>query len=417
LSHCGAGGVRRDKDLDVRLPAAFSFFAVSLIVLTPFQAMAQETSQSVAVQDRPRPEYDPLGMRLGGFDLNARLDLGVTSTDNLFAAEEGGEQSDVFFTISPSMRLASHWSRHALEVRAGATQSQHNDFSTENTTTWYLSGLGRLDVGRDTQISAGARVAREMEPRTNPDALATGKPTVYTIEGVSLTAQQRLNRFLVSGTVDRTTYDYHDNDFRDMTQDGFTGRVEAELTPRIGLVGIASIDHRDYDQNPGLSSDGQTYMAGVALHLTDLLLGEATAGRFERKYDDGTKVTGAAVAANLEWYLTRLTTIDFTGRRSVGDNGAYAAAPFVDSAYGAYVHHELLRNVILTAGGEVGTRDYRGIDRNDDYSSAIVRAEYILNRRVALTAQYHRDEVSSAGADRYRDFTVNAVTLGVSLRL
>lgn len=388
------------------------------MVFAPFQALAREPDPSVAVQDRPRPEYDPLGMHVGAFDLNATLDLSASSTDNLYAAERGDEQSDVYFTISPSMRLTSNWSRHALEIGAGAAQSEHSDFSSENATTWYLNGLGRLDIDNDTDLTATANVARVVEPRTNPDAFAGAKPTVYNIEGASLTAKHTFNRFQVSATVDRTKYDYSNSqNYRDMTQDSFTGRIEAEVSPRIGLVGIATVDHRDYDNNPGLSSDGHTYMGGVAFHLTDLMLGEVTAGRFDRTYDDGQKVTGTAINANLEWYVTRLTTLDFTGRRGVQDNGAFAAVPYVDSAYGAYVHHELLRNVLLTAGGEVGTRDYRGIDRNDDYSSAMVGVDYTLNRRVVLRGRYDRDEVNSTGADRYRDFTVNTVTLGVSLRL
>src|SRR5437868_6332947 len=71
---------------DVRMHSAVSALAASLIAFAPFQAFAQDANnQNVSVRDRPRPEYDPLGARVGGFDLNAQLDAGVTYTDNLFA--------------------------------------------------------------------------------------------------------------------------------------------------------------------------------------------------------------------------------------------------------------------------------------------------------------------------------------------
>ena len=57
-----------------------------------------------------------------------------------------------------------------------------------------------------------------------------------------------------------------------------TGSVEAEVTPRIGIIGQVSIDHRDYNNDTTLSSDGQTYLGGVALHLTDLIEGRITVG-------------------------------------------------------------------------------------------------------------------------------------------
>lgn len=421
----GRGAASSDqKGPDVRLPAAISLFAASLMALTPFEASAQTIAQSrdpsVSVENRPRPEYDPLGMRVGAFDLNATLDLGVSSTDNLFAAEPAppppGEQSDVYYTISPSMRLASHWSRHALEIDAGLSQTEHSDFSDQSASTGYLTGIGRLDVGNDTQITGLAHYARQMIPRTSPDSLTGGKPDIYTLEEGSLSVQQAFNWLLLTGTADQTSYNYS-GVLRDMTQNTYTGRVEAEVTPRIGLLGIASFDHRDYNHNPGLSSDGHQYLVGVAFHLTDLMLGEVDVGQFHRSYDDGEKVSGTAVNANLEWYVTRLTTVDFTARRNAEDSGAFTAQPYIDSAYGVHVDHELLRNVILSAGGEVGTRDYQAIDRTDDYSSAMVGARYILNRRVALTARYDYDRNKSTGADRYRDYTVNTVSVGVSLRL
>jgi hypothetical protein len=413
---------------EVRLHPAVTAFAASLIAFAPFQAFAQDVNQSVSVRDRARPEYDPLGLRFGGFDLNARLDLGVVSTDNLFAAPTG-EVNDIYYTVSPSARLSSHWSRHALAISAGYSHATYSDHSNQNNDTGYLAAEGRYDLGADTQINAAARYAQQVEPRTDPDALSIDvEPVKYSVSEASLSAQHTFNRFKVAAGVDTTTYDYDnvpglppsdDQNRRDYTQNSATGSVEVEVGPRFGLTFQATADHRDYDNNPGLSSDGQTYLAGVALHLTDLIEGHISAGAFNRDYDGPPKISlsGFAADASVDWYITQLTTLQFNANRNAQENGATAAEPYVESRYGVHIDHELLRNVILSAGVQAGQRDYDGIDRNDTFMSYQLGADYVLNRRVALSARYTHDEVNSDGAAAYRDYTVNAVSLGLSLRL
>ena len=87
------------------------------------------------------------------------------------------------------------------------------------------------------------------------------------------------------------------------------------------------------------------------------------------------------------------------------------------SRYGARVDHELRRNVILTAGARVGTRDYETIDREDEFFYADAGADFMFNRRVALRARIGHEEVESTGVDRFRDFEVNTATLGLSISL
>src|SRR5690606_25852974 len=117
----------------------------------------------------------------------------------------------------------------------------------------------------------------------------------------------------------------------------------------IGLVFQASADERDYDNSPANNSEGQTYLAGVTIGFTDLMQGEFTVGQFDRDYEGFGSTDGLAVAAELEWYITRLTTITLNARRNAEDViGGFTALPYVEQEYGARVDHELLRNLILT---------------------------------------------------------------------
>jgi hypothetical protein len=115
--------------------------------------------------------------------------------------------------------------------------------------------------------------------------------------------------------------------------------------------------------------------------------------------------------------VTQLTTLSFNANRNAADQGATTNDPYIESRVGAGVDHELLRNLILSAGIQRGTRDYKTIDRSDDFTYAALGARYILNRRVALSANYRHDAVDSSGVNRYRNYDVNTFSLGLSLRL
>lgn len=409
------------RGFDVRTHPLTAAFAAALMLVSPVHAIAQDEVDQASVRERPREDYDPLGLRFGGFDLHASIDFDAAATDNLFATETA-EQEDTIYSIAPRARLASHWSRHQVALETGARFTMHDDFSGEDTETFYVGADGRLDVGGSSSLSGRARFAREVEPRTNPDALTVAEPVEYDRTDLSITAQHAFNRLRLRGTIASLDYDYEDaglidQDFRDSNEVSAIGRVEAELTPRIAALVEARFDEREYDNTPSLSSEGQTYLAGVAVNLTDLMRGEISVGQFNRSYDSGGDVDGTAVSGNLDWYVTRLTTLQFNASRSAEESGATVALPYVETRYGARVDHELLRNLILSAGVQAGQREYETIDREDEYMSGFAGAEYLLNRRVVLRGRYNYDEMESTGVARYRDFEVNTFTLGLSLRL
>ncbi|QGZ94066.1 hypothetical protein DSM104635_00882 [Terricaulis silvestris] len=414
--------------LNVRIYPFVSLFAASLIALLPTHAMAQQLPSendqqaSVSVRDRDREEYRPLGVHLGGFDLNGAIDFGIASTDNLFAAESGtpAEVDDMIYTVAPNARLTSNWSRHMVQVGGGAEWRMHEDFSNEDSDDWYLRAAGRVDVGDSTAINGSARASHETTPRTDPDSPLIGEPVEYDRNTLSAGVTHRFSRMRVSLDAVQDEYDYNNTqNFRDNEETGLRGRLEAELSPRIGLLLRAETDERDYDNTPNLNSEGQSILAGVTLN-TDLMRGEIAVGQFERDYDDPTVGTfdGVAIAGSLEWYVTQLTTLTFTARQDADDQiSVTAGLPFISTEYGARIDHELRRNIILTAAARFGERDYDAVDRSDEVRAYEVGADYLLNRRVALRARYNYDESQSDGALAGRDYEANRFSLGLSLRL
>lgn len=418
-------------DSHVRVRSILALFAAGLIAALPAHAFAQDlndANDSVSVRDRPREEYDPLGVRLGGFTLHGSVGLNVAHNSNVYA-EEVNEQDDIIYSLTPRARLQSNWSRHALMLEGGAGIERYSDLDDEDAETYYAGAVGRLDIGSDTSLTGTARYAHEVEPRTNPDALTVAEPVEYDRTELSVSAQHTFSRVRLRGTFAHFEHDYEDaglidQDRRDNEEDRFTARAEVELTPRIGWIIEASTDEREYDNAPDLNSEGVTYLTGININFTDLMRGELTVGQFERDYDFGASNEGTAVAGNVEWYITRLTTITVFASQDGQESGAFVAVPYTATNYGARVDHELMRNVILTGGVSFGERDYENTDllglpydREDEYMSGDVGVDYIMNRRVAFNVRYRHEELESNGLDRYRDFDQDVISAGVSLRL
>lgn len=418
-------------DSQLRFNPFVSLFAASLIAMLPVNAAAQQSGEpvvrqdSVSVQDRDRPEYSSDGRRLGTFVLNASVDLTVASTDNLFAATKSDELDDIIYGVAPAARLESDWSRHMVALEGGAEFLSHEDFSNEDSDSHYVRALGRLDIGENTALRGSARTARETTPRTDPDSPTTGAPIEYDRTDYTVGIEHRFARAKVSLDAGRGDYDYSgtQND-RDNDQDFIRGRIDYEISPRLGLVLRASHDERDYTDPTVINADSEneTYMAGVSLN-TDVMRGEVTVGQYERDYEDPMVDTldGVAVSGRLEWYVTQLTTLTFTARQDADDEvSIQSRLPYETTEYGARIDHELRRNVILTASARLGERDYQ-IDladpRQDEYSTVEAGADWLLNRNAAVRFRYERDEVDSSGQPASRDYEVNKVTVGLTLRL
>ena len=142
--------------------------AVAVLVVADLPAYAQSENRTETVLTRPRPELDPLNIRLGGFTLSPKLEVTETYDSNIFSVELA-ETEDYIATISPSLRLNSNWNNHAIGINARADIKRYMDHDAEDAEAYTFGGNGRIDIRRDMKVDGGVGYQVQTEERGSPD--------------------------------------------------------------------------------------------------------------------------------------------------------------------------------------------------------------------------------------------------------
>lgn len=417
--------------------------AVALLAPAVASAQAVEADRGVGVRDRVKPEYEPLGIKAGAFTVRPELEVAAEYNDNVFAADTA-EEEDFVFRIAPSVAIDSDWSRNALGLRAKLVDWRYVDFSSEERTDWSVDGNGRLDIGSRSSVRGSAGYEKTHEGREDAGSpLSLAEPSEYESTYGGLGFTHEFNRLQVRGDVTLRNYDFKayknafggttNQDYRDYDRVDYAGRADYAL-PKGGVVFVeGGFNTRTYDQETAVvggtisqDSDGYRALVGTRVDLTNLLRGEIAAGYMKQDYDDArlSDASGLAVRADMQWFVTGITTIGFGGSRDVQESGIFfnpvgsnvGGGAVVSSVYGR-VDHELLRNVVLS--GDVAYRDYdyKSFDRTDERIEAGVGVDYLMNRTFKFGLGYRYDDRASSGASAGSDFTANRLIFRVTARL
>ena len=189
------------------------------------------------------------------------------------------------------------------------------------------------------------------------------------------------------------------------------------------MGGLYDQSFRPQFDNVKQDADGVNLAGGVNFDLTRLARGEIAVGYLYQEYDTpGTPAdSGVAFSANLQYFPPPLTPIRLSADRSSAP-ASVAGSPGGISLDGSIsVDHELLRNLVLSAGAQAGQTDYRNFRINNAFSNRTDRsyggslgATYLMNRLVSLEAQYAYVDYRSTDALR-RSYTDNRLSLTLRL--
>ena len=100
-------------------------------------AMADDLlpTKSFGVLDRPRPEYDPRGVKVGDLVLRPELTLGASHDDNIYSTRDDAV-SDQVAEVGAGFNLQSEGSRLTSAVQGKVASRLYDEYSDENTVDW-----------------------------------------------------------------------------------------------------------------------------------------------------------------------------------------------------------------------------------------------------------------------------------------
>ncbi|HEX4179474.1 MAG TPA: outer membrane beta-barrel protein, partial [Caulobacteraceae bacterium] len=218
-----------------------------------------DRSENVTVAARPRPEYDPLGLRIGaGFLVYPEVTLGETLDDNVFElpssdlldvlaqqlpdpqrftrfTDKMRPLTDATLSIEPSITIKSNWNQHSLKLTANTTidrSAEYPDFSADfpgpshtpfgNSEQYNVAADGTLNVRHDLTVNVDASYGRQLLPRTfdgyvivssAPHALgvmASFSPLFENIADAKVEIVKDFARFRFTVSGEFQNYDYTD---------------------------------------------------------------------------------------------------------------------------------------------------------------------------------------------------------------
>jgi hypothetical protein len=413
--------------------------AFTALTLSPMLAHAQsdggnfDRSRSVSVLQRPHPEYDALGVHLGGFMLYPRLETSLTYDDNIFSTDTN-KLSDTYATVGGYAQLNSTWSRHALSAQAYVVTDQYFNRTTESHTDYGASTTGRLDIVRGADATATLGYDRLTLPRYSiEDVQFLRDPLRYDAGRAAFTAEKEFNRLRLSGSYNWNNYRYDNGvtpggvivseKYQDRDEQSYSGRVDYAISPDTSIYAVATGNDVSYSQNSSSVTDrnstGFHVDGGADFDLTDLMRGHLQIGYLDQSFSNNTlfpETKGVSASANIDYFLTPLTTINVHASRAFDSTGLANAAGYTATGAGGEVDYELRRNIIVTGKFDYEGDTFSGIDRRDTRYTTVLSGTYLLNRSVGVTGSFTHFVQNSNGALAGIDFAINRVDVKLTLR-
>jgi hypothetical protein len=390
--------------------------------------------RNLGVLDRPRPEYDALGLPVSSFLMYPRLNIVSGYNDNIFATDTK-TQADGFVQLQPTLALQSQWSQHELDLNAHAGINRYFDHGSENTDDYGAALNGRLDVLASTKLTGGASYDLKTEPREAETAAGnTINPVQYSVWASQFSGSRQFNRLQVSLSGSWDSYSYLDGrdgntgnivdeHFRNVQDTRETARADYALSPDTAVFVSGNLNQHTYSLQPpavlnDFNSHGLEVLGGVNFQITSLLTGEVGIGYFRQEYPNvaAQDLGSLALHGTAQWFPTELTTVTVKVDRLVQDSAVQFSAGYVDTGGSVEVDHELRYNVILSGIFSYNNDSYQGIDRNDERWSAGLGAKYLLTREIGVGLNFNHDSQVSTGTARFINFDINRVMLNLVLQ-
>ena len=391
--------------------------AAAETVMATSSKATRETDPILAeqpVNQRIQPGFDIPGIHLGNLLIHPSMQLLEVFDTNVYATKNN-HKSDLVSIVSPGLTVQTLQPRYGAKLIALSHHGFYADNSSENYNDTRIS-LDPYYRMMHASVFKGRLLLDHSHELRSSEAANTNfgaeEPVRFTQSLGRLWWEYKPSHFAFTPYVEHAVLAYNNvgrrsggpafiNNDRDRSEDEIGAKLAYELFGKNQLYLQNRGFSRDYkraDYNnttfsySGASRDSKGWetRAGTTYFLTPLTNLDLNVGAYHQSFQDSFfKDANVAVArAVMTWQTTALTTCSFGVERQVLETTQDDASAFIQNGFDAKVFHELRRHIILGAQANIGSNDYIGNDRRDDYWAAGFSGLYRLSRSLGLKADY-----------------------------
>lgn len=418
------------------LSRAAGVLTAGALLFTAPEAGAQtigpaDTARGVTVLSRPRPDYDPLGVRLPGFRLDGSLDAGLGYDDNTSAAGSN-KRSSSFAEEQLQLSLNSTYTRHALGLTASQTTRKYFGDDDYSWNDYDVGMYGRYDIGRASSIGLEYSHVRSHIDVTSFEVQrgTLTQPLPFDTDTVRLNGVAALNRVNLTGALDYRTYRFDEkadptfrggstsaNDYSRVTGEAGAAYV---ILPGRSLTVLTRLTDISYDQanQRGRNSFTWEVLGGARYDLTGLAWASFGIGYRQRDYNDPNlhSISGPAFEGQLTLIPSQLLTVTLGVQRTIEESIRASNAAYIRTSAWLGGDYELRRNVILSGQLRGDRLEYRDPGETITQGVALLSARLLLNRSASVTLSYQHVR-SFESATSFQEFDRNVLQLRLRLAI
>ena len=405
----------------------------------PATAPGQQPSYAgETVTNRPRPEFDPIGLRFDDYFWFPHAELDEAYNSNIFATSSK-PTTDLISALAPSFDLISIFPSNALNLHGSSVLDFYANHPAQNTQDGTISADGRYDVTAASSFFGNAQVAHQHISYGSPNSpgspstpAAIAEPVTYWtyaaragyaqggrrlswgVDVGSISAQYNAAPLVGGGSLSQSS--------QDATISDAAVRVSYEIAP--DYLGYVRFDGGLYDYwhtMPGeIRPNSKTYRADFGLQILPrhIIYGQVYTGYLVQKFDQSSLGSTSApdYGGQLVWNVTPLTTLTFNGLRtfvtgsfvnSVTGVSGPAGNGYLASTVQAVADHELFRNLLLNGNFVYENDSFQGITRTDNVYTASGGLRYLVNRHLFLGGNVtFQQRSSTAPGNSYTQYVV-----------
>ncbi len=352
-----------------------------------------------------RAEYEPLGLRLGSFIVNA------TTSTGLGVRHHSIQGNETFVRSTGEIDARSDWERNSLEMRLGGAYRRSLSGIDEKLPEGDASIAGRFDLTNADRLTASAGWT------LRDDTSGDGKENTFS----GTLGYERFGGRIGLKTglgIDRTVNE------TDTTLDNTALSSSLRLSLDSGAILQPFVEvgafGRDFDRaaaGDGISRNGVggEAKAGVSV-ARDNMAGEVALGYGYEwlKESSLSDISGLIGSASFTWDPSELLRLTGIASTSFAPTSAAGASGVLKRTGELTVTYALTPNAFVVSGGELTLEDYAGIDRDVTTTTLKAGIGYKINRTVELGLDGEHKIVRSNQAGG--DYTDSSVTATLTLR-